>query len=390
MRVKLTLNHNYWLGSNSTFILGILLSHAIFISHCTSSTKKLEWIPIGKEYTDAEVIFRKDPRWLGADAALSIPLTDNRILWLFGDTFIATSKSNIRSESEMARNTIAIQEGSNPETAAISFYWGQNSEDTPTSFFPENEAQWYWPGHGIRLKNGPLIIFLYSFIATPDEGLGFENSGYAIAVVDDSDSSPNLWKPHITQANTTKFDAVPATAVIQDGEYIIALAIRQKGAHAGAMVRYPISDITKGDLSSSEWWEGTKKGWVKESEVGKDGPLFVIDDAGSECSIHWDKRSNSFIHIASYGFGATTIGMRTASSITGPWSEQKLIYTPPESNGPQPFVYAAKAHPELTGPSTSDLVITYATNSFDFKDLFLPEYSSSLYWPRFVSVKIGK
>ena len=168
------------------------------------------------------------------------------------------------------------------------------------------------------------------------------------------------------------------------------MAIRQNGTHAGTLVRYPVSDIAKGVLSHSEWWAGDKKGWVPESAIGEEGPFFVMDDAGSECSVHWDKISKSFIHIASYGFGATTIGMRTASSITGPWSEQKLIYRPPESNGPRPFVYAAKAHPELTGLSASDLVITYATNSFDFNDLFLPENSSSLYWPRFVSVTIGK
>ena len=387
LRLILKINPDQSGNSSLGFVILFLLAN--LISCCTSLQKKSMNNPVAKEYQDAEAIFHKDPRWLGSDAALSIPIAENRILWLFGDTFIATSEAKIRSESEMVRNSIAIQEGNNPETASISFYWRQNSIDTPTSFFPENEEQWYWPGHGIRLISGPLVLFLYSFIETPGEGLGFAHSGFSIAIIEDPDISPNLWVPKITIAPNSEFDAVPATAVIQDGEYIIAIAIRQNGTHAGTLIRYPISDISNGDLSSSEWWAGDKLGWVTESSIGEDGPFFVIDDAGSECSVHWDKRSKSFIHIASYGFGATTIGMRTASSITGPWSEQKLIYRPPESNGPRPFVYAAKAHPELTGSSASDLVITYATNSFDFNDLFLPENSSSLYWPRFVSVTIG-
>ena len=62
------------------------------------------------------------------------------------------------------------------------------------------------------------------------------------------------------------------------------------------------------------------------------------------------------------------------------------MYRPPESNGPRPFVYAAKAHPELVGPEAADLVVTYATNSFEFDDLFTPQGARALYWPRFVLV----
>ena len=390
MKVKLTIHKNYWFGTKNMLTPGAILLLALFIGGGTSPTGDLPVISTGKAYEEAEAIFRNDPRWLGADAALSIPLGDHRILWLFGDTFIATSVANTRSESEMIRNSIAIQEGNNPETAPLSFYWKDNKEDLPTSFFPEDEERWYWPGHGVRSKNGPLIIFLYAFIATPGEGLGFAHAGFAVATIDDPDVSPKLWKTNIINAPKTDFDAIPATAVIQDDAHIIALAIRQNGIHAGALVRYPLSNMEKGDLNSSEWWMGKERGWVPESLIGADGPMYIIDDAGSECSIHWDERSNSFIHIASYGFGASIIGMRTAKSITGPWSTQQLIYTPPESNGPRPFVYAAKAHPELRGPSPEDLVITYATNSFDFNDLFLPEKSSTLYWPRFVTVGIGK
>jgi hypothetical protein len=42
------------------------------------------------------------------------------------------------------------------------------------------------------------------------------------------------------------------------------------------------------------------------------------------------------------------------------------------------MIYAAKAHPHLKGP---DLVLTYATNSFDFAKLVA---SDKLYYPRFL------
>src|SRR5262245_25248473 len=46
--------------------------------------------PIRAEaWPEADALFRQDPRWLGADAALTVDLGGDRVLWLFGDTFVA-------------------------------------------------------------------------------------------------------------------------------------------------------------------------------------------------------------------------------------------------------------------------------------------------------------
>ena len=83
-------------------------------------------------------------------------------------------------------------------------------------------------------------------------------------------------------------------------------AIRQAGAHAGALVRYDAARLARGDVSGGEWWSGSA--WVPESALGPVGPAFVLDDAGAECSIHFDARTRSWVHVASYGFGASTMG----------------------------------------------------------------------------------
>jgi hypothetical protein len=346
--------------------------------------------PIGRSFPEAERLFHQDPRWLGGDGALSVRLSDNRILWLFGDTFIATSEARVRSESKLVRNTVAIQSGKDPRTASVSFRWRQAKDGSPASFFPEHDRHFYWPGHGIRLDKGPLIIFLYALVATPGRGLGFVPVGYAIAVIANPDEPLQAWKPRIVDAKAVTFDVIPATAVLRADGYVVALAIRQQGTHAGFLVRYPVASLAQGDITHAEWWAGDGRGWVPASMLGKDGPAIVLDDAGGECSIHWDMRTGSFIHVASYGFGATEIGLRTALTLTGPWSAPVFAYRPPESDAPRPFVYAAKAHPELVGPEPTDLVVTYVTSSFESADLLTVEGEQSLYWPRFVAIRIGK
>lgn len=336
------------------------------------------------------MLFHQDPRWLGADGALSVPLADDRTLWLFGDTFIATSTTHVRRESEMVRNTVALQQGKDPRTASMTFHWRQDRHGRPASFFPENGERWYWPVHGVRLDEGPLIVFLYAIAPRLGHGLGFATEGYAIAVIDEPDASPDAWIPSLVEAPPSALDAVPATAVVRDDAYIVALAVRQEGTHAGALVRYPTARLAQGDVCHAEWWAGDERGWIAESSLGVDGPVFVLDDAGAECSLHWDDRVDSFVHIASDGFGASTIGLRTAPALTGPWSSPTVVYRPPESDGPRPFVYAAKAHPELVVPIASGLIVTYATNSLELADLLTPQGASSLYWPRFVVVRLEK
>jgi hypothetical protein len=58
--------------------------------------------------------------------------------------------------------------------------------------------------------------------------------------------------------------------------------------------------------------------------------------------------------------------MRAAPSLTGPWSDPQVVYRPPEYHRPRIMIYAAEAHPELSG---ADLVLTYATTSFEFGDV---------------------
>src|SRR5262245_24479072 len=110
----------------------VIAAIAILVCSCGSAAMTAE------PWTEADTLFRSDPRWLGADGALTIPLGGQRTLWLFGDTFVATSAANVRGESEMVRNTIALQTGLDPRSASMEFRWAIGADGTPASFFSED------------------------------------------------------------------------------------------------------------------------------------------------------------------------------------------------------------------------------------------------------------
>src|SRR5205085_10439079 len=134
----------------------------------------------GASWPEAGRLFHQDPRWLGADGAYSVDLGAGRSLWLFGDTFVATSAASLRTESSMPRNTIAIQDGRDPTTASMRFFWGTNAAGKPASFFADTTNTWVWPGDGLRLPSGPLIAFLSVERATPGPGLRFASAAWPV------------------------------------------------------------------------------------------------------------------------------------------------------------------------------------------------------------------
>lgn len=326
--------------------------------------------------------FHQDPRWLGGDGAYTIDLGGDRTLWLFGDSFIATSPNLVRSESTMVRNSVAVMTGRDLATASLQFAWRDGAP--PTSFFPEAGDRWFWPTGGTRIENGALLVFVSELRATPGEGLGFAAAGFRALRVPDPSGAPLDWTLEPTAVHAPAF--APASNVAcsaVDGNFLVAV-VTDDGAHDGYLARWPLTRIAFGeDLAEPEWWTGTT--WLPEAVLTK-APKVVIPDGATECSLHYDTYAG-WLYTWSRGFGNTTIAMRTAWQLTGPWSDPFDVFTPPEAEVPDAFVYAAKAHPMLTAPSGS-VMITYADNSFTFGDLFDPAHAATLYWPHVVELVI--
>src|SRR5438552_14633818 len=127
------------------------LAMGLLLATSSCSRESAPPSPAGASWPEADRLFHQDPLWLGADGAYSIDLGAGRSLWLFGDTFVATSPAALRTESSMPRNTIAVQEGRNPASATMRFFWGSNAAGKPTSFFPDGPNGWIWPCDGVRL-----------------------------------------------------------------------------------------------------------------------------------------------------------------------------------------------------------------------------------------------
>ena len=85
--------------------------------------------------------------WLGADDAYSIPISPNHSLWLFGDTFVGTPKTQLRNQSKtMVRNSVGISVCRPRHACTMRYFWNKPNDPKPRSFFDTGtDDLWYWP-----------------------------------------------------------------------------------------------------------------------------------------------------------------------------------------------------------------------------------------------------
>jgi hypothetical protein len=330
-------------------------------------------------WPEADRLFRRDPHWVGADAAGSIPLGDGRTCWLFGDSWIDPSGRHDRRSGRMVRNTVAVQHGADPSQARIVFAWRSGARGTPASFFPEEKDAWYWPGHGIRLGDR-VVVFLMRVTASRT-GLGFLHAGWGAFEITRPDDEPSRWRVRrLRTPRNTLGVAVGSAAVLLHGGHVYAFSSREPVTpHPMHLVRWRAEDVARGELTRLEWWGGAQHGWLPDGSPLPPEPVFT--DGQSELSVHLDETRSRFVSFQTIGFGAADIAVRDAAELTGPWSDPHVFHRPAEHARANIMLYAARAHPELRG---ADLVLTYATNSFRFEDQLA---DSLLYYPRFLRLR---
>jgi len=333
---------------------------------------------IATAWPEADQLFRSDPRWLGGDGAFSVDLGNGRVLWLFGDSFVASEPGRRRSESHMPRNTLAIQTGYDPSRASMKFYW-RTRRGQPESFFREQGENWLWPMHGVKL--GDHLLLFYNIIS-PDKtpkSLGFRGVGWTAFLVSNLAQDPLHWVIRRIHTPINPWNIMVGVVALLERDYVYVFSFDEP-RHDAYLLRLSVGTASGGNLSAFEWWCGSERGWVAQKEIStKPAPVFTV--GSTEFSVHLDHVKHRYVEVQSVGFGGSDISVRWSDQLAGPWSQLVKIYRPPESDAPDAFVYAGKAHVELVG---ADFIVTYVANAADerlAKDM-------SIYFPRFVRINL--
>lgn len=317
--------------------------------------------------------------FLGADGAFSVPLSENKSLWIFGDTFVEQPTASMRRGSAFIRNSVATVDRSSESPGKVEFFWDR-SQTTPASFFPHDGIHWHWVGTG-ALADGMLVLFCYK-VAPASNFFQFTVADTCLIRVENPLDSPEKWSYEITDLGFGSMRrAFCSAAYVEDG-YVYLLgfdSILFKGR--SVLARVPVERLKSSPgREAYEYWvhDGSQPRWSSTP----DQLVSVLDEGVSESAL---QRFEDLFVYTTYTPFDPAIRLYTARQLTGPWHGPIHIYDAPEhTKGEKVFTYAAKPHPEFSS-KPGEIVLTYAANCSDFETVL---NDMDLYYPRFVRAQL--
>jgi len=364
-------------------VLAVLTSLFAAVAHSDARADgRASLTATGEAWPEADVLFHRDPAWLGGDDAYSLDLGSGRVVWFFGDSFVAPTLPGERRSSTMVHNSVGIQTGYDPTIADFKAYW-QEIDGKPASFFPDDGHHYFWPGGSILIDGKLLVFFMQSWTKDPTNAMGFDTDGWAAMLVENPADAPDRWQLRRLDAPQNSFDVLVGSAsLLRDGEYLVAFSVGDK-EHGVFLVRWPWSEAAAGNLTNPEWWVSSERGWVPQAELAEP-PAAIMQKGQTEFTVVESSEGPGYLLFQFDDFPVTPIGLRTSPALTGPWSHVAAFLTPEKLITPSPglMLYAAKAHPEQI---CDGLALTYASNTHKLEQLL---ESSTIYYPRFVRVTL--
>jgi hypothetical protein len=117
--------------------------------------------------------------WAGADVATSVRLTDGRLLWLFGDTFVGrVGQDGVRADdTRIVRNSLVVTDGRCFTPLS-----------TRSDALPGRRGTWLWPTHAV-VTRGPegrtssVVVFAQRMRRTGTDVWGFARVGTVVVSV---------------------------------------------------------------------------------------------------------------------------------------------------------------------------------------------------------------
>lgn len=301
---------------------------------------------------------RDDSAWTGGDATYSIPLPNNRTLWLFGDSFLGQVNSDrSRPSFRLINNCLVEQNGKKFTT-----YQGGTSA-TPKAFaVPEDAGSWYWPGHG-TVEEDTLLLFMHAF-GTGGGGMwDFFRTG-----VDLLKMNPYTLEIYSNERLLDGPSISYGAHVLPDDDYTYIYGVLAQNPNKYAYVARANSrlEMPWEYYADSEWTVYDSLATSIHNEVSEQFSVF--------------KYEQKYYLLTQHNIFGSQIYIYSSDAPVGPWENKRTVYCTPETGG-NLFTYNAYAHPQFM--ENGELLISYNINSFEIGDLL---ESAENYRPYFVKI----
>ena len=290
--------------------------------------------------------------WIAGDGAFSVPVGDDRSLWLFGDSYIDSYDPATRTVPCLfqARNAAMLLNISDPSVKSTL----RDPEGDRTLFtFGHDRKYWFWPLSGFTSRDS-VYIFQSRIRSTGEGGM------WGFAGVD----SNYVAKIPLNNMSGISYLLLPGSdginfghSFINKGRFTYVYGIRSNGFGNDLFV----ARFRKGDVYS-EWTYFDGKGW--SGDIGRISRIY----AEFTSSFHVCRVGRKYVLLTTeFSVGCDQgkdIFVCTGDSPSGPFVDKHPVWQVDDTlKGHYPLFYAVSAHPEYDN-HRKELLVTYSINGY--------------------------
>jgi len=274
--------------------------------------------------------------WLGGDGDVSLPVNERQSLFIFSDTYVGdkydTSSNN--KDHMMVSNTVGVANCMPDGKYNIQYYWKGMYTIHPKPIFESLTNRYrYWINDAF-IHKGCLYVLMPKIGAktapTPGDAIfNFSIIGFTMAkVTDPMSNTPDKWAPELlpfTFLDPSHFDL---HSLVKDGNYLYLFVDKDITQTVLLRISLDFIDSPKGHV---EYYSATHS-WKTGIDTS-DLMVILPERPGNTINYHNDIKK--WVMVCGPAFD-NKIRLRTASGLTGPWSESMTVYECPESTPGMP------------------------------------------------------
>lgn len=297
--------------------------------------------------------FRRTNGIVATDGAFSVPLSDGRVLWLFGDSYIDCYRDGTIPCLFQVRNAGMVHH--KDDLLNVQPLIGRHGGIKSLFKNSRSEDPWFWPVSGFQHSN-TVYVYLSSLRKSGSGNLGFTRAGQ------------DYWaKMNFPQLEAIEYAPLPPSNGIDFGTgFIYEPAATHTYAYGQKrdgmtlhifLARFPTA-TPEGNWT---FWDGAR--WSANPTNASP----VTSQPATSISVC--KVKGKFLLTSSEFSIACDQGKAIYTSIsdnpTGPFSPRKTIFTIDDLyQGHYPFFYLPVAHPEFIN-AKNEILMTYCINNYE-------------------------
>lgn len=329
--------------------------------------------------------------WFGGDGDVSVRLNDSLVLWLFSDSFVGKPDQTRQSGGyTMVSNSVAISNCSGQGDIKINYYWRNMYSNSPEPIFKSFTDRYrYWVPDAF-MANSCLYVLLEKIGskegAAPNELFNFSLNGFSLAKVLNPFDKPSEWSIEYIPLPDFGNPSMGLRSHAVKDDYVYFFVSRNDQAQL--LVRKKLNAIDNTRIPFEYF--SLDKTW-KTGINPQDMETVYSGFRGTTVTYHSELKK--WIMLSDIRFMDNKIKMRTAAELTGPWTDEKVIYQIPETTpGTEDFdstnfCYSPRDCSANFVTKKNELLITYDINNMDFSKL---TNGIKKYTPKVITVNIKK